>query len=54
MGRLNKATDEQAQLIAELRKLADNCPLYLDKEAFNTYQEEVLQPVRDLIMAAAE
>jgi hypothetical protein len=54
MGTLNKATKEQAKLMGELRRLGNDCPPPLDKEAFNAYQIEVMQPIRDLIIAVAK
>jgi hypothetical protein len=53
MGNLNKATKEQRKLIVELMRLANDCPGHDDKERRETYQQEILQPLRDRIIAAA-
>jgi hypothetical protein len=52
MGQLNSANREQGKLIVQLITLASDLPRWEDREAYDKYQEEVMQPVRDAIRAA--
>ena len=54
MGFLNNANEEQRKLIMKLNTVANNCPPITDKQAFNDYQENYLQPIRDAIIKAGE
>ena len=52
MGQLNSANREQRKLIVQLIELASGLPDWNDREAYDKYQAEVMQPVRDAIRAA--
>jgi hypothetical protein len=54
MSRLTSANKEQRELIRELNRVANNCPAISDREAFEEFQANFLQPIRDLIIAAGE
>jgi hypothetical protein len=54
MGFLNNANAEQRKLIIKLNTVANNCPAITEKQAFNDYQENYLQPIRDAIIKAGE
>jgi hypothetical protein len=54
MPNLNNANKTQRLIMRELSNAAWDCPPSLQKEAFDKYQAEVLQPIRDRILAAAD
>lgn len=54
MSKLNNANKEQRVLIQRLFSAANNCPSIFDREAFEAYQAQVMQPIRDAIVEAGE
>jgi len=52
MGRLNSANKEQQKLIRELNQKANDCPPITQREEFDKFQAEFLQPIRDAIIKA--
>jgi len=54
MSRLNNANKAQQEIMRELSLKAWDCPPGYEKEAFDKYQAEVLQPLRDKIMELAD
>ena len=54
MSRLNNANKAQREVMRELSLKAWDCPPRYEKEAFNKYQAQVLQPLRDKIMELAD
>jgi hypothetical protein len=50
---LNNANAEQLKILHELRAAAVNCPPVTDREAYQKYHTEVMQPIRDRVLAAA-
>jgi hypothetical protein len=54
MKRLNNANKEQRILMMKLSSVANDCPPISDKESFQKFQDEVLQPIRDAIIKAGE
>ena len=54
MSRLNSANKEQRELIQRLFAAGNNCPSIFDREAFDDYQAQVMQPIRDAIVEAGE
>lgn len=54
MSRLNNANSEQRILIRELMRAANDCPAISEREAFNKFQEEVLEPIRQRIIEAGK
>jgi len=51
---LNNANKAQRDVMKELSLKAWDCPPGFDKEAFDKYQLEVLQPLRDQILELAD
>jgi len=51
---LNNANKEQRLIMRELSNAAWDCPPRYEKEAFEKYQNQVLQPIRNRILAAAD
>jgi hypothetical protein len=54
MSDLNNANKAQQEVMRELSLKAWDCPPGLDKEAFDKYQAEVLQPLRNQILELAD
>jgi len=54
MPNLNNANKTQRLIMRELSNLAWDCPPRFEKEAYEKYQNQVLQPIRDRILAAAD
>jgi len=54
MSRLNNANAAQREVMRELSSKAWDCPPRFEKEAFEKYQSEVLQPLRDKILELAD
>jgi len=54
MPNLNNANKAQRLIMRELSSKAWDCPPRFEKEAFDKYQEEVLQPLRDKILELGE
>lgn len=52
MRRLNNANAVQRQLMRQLNAAANELPPLTDREAYSEYQNNVLQPIRDAIIAA--
>ena len=52
MAKLNNANKAQQALILELFKAGNSCPSIMEREAFEKYQAEVMQPIRDAIALA--
>jgi hypothetical protein len=50
--RLNNANATQRQLMRQLNAAANDLPSPQDREAYWKYQNEVMQPIRDAIIAA--
>jgi hypothetical protein len=50
--RLNNANATQRQLMRQLNAAANDLPSPQDSEAYWQYQNEVMQPIRDAIIAA--
>lgn len=51
---LNNANKAQRLIMRELNAAANNCPPVTEREAFEKYQNEILQPIRDAILAAGD
>ena len=54
MSRLNNANKAQQEVMRELSLKAWDCPPGYEKEAFEKYQAEILQPLRDKILEPAD
>jgi hypothetical protein len=50
MGRLNGATPEQREIMRELMVAGLACPSTMDRQAFEEYQQNIMQPLRDKII----
>lgn len=51
---LNNANKAQQALMRELSSAANACPPVTDREGFEAFQRDVLQPIRDRIIAAGD
>jgi hypothetical protein len=49
MGQLNSATPEQREVMRRLMVAGLACPSTMDRQAFDEYQQTVMQPLRDKI-----